>query len=91
MPVTITWRQIRDDTVATEDIKNHTILLEDLSDEVLEAMTWWSALINFVYFWIKPDKHITIEEDQQMTVHWQTPLIIDWDLTIDWELLLYND
>lgn len=42
MSLWIRSEQIRDWEVKTQDIKNWTILLEDLSQEVLDAMWWWT-------------------------------------------------
>jgi len=94
MPTTITWRQIRDETVTTADIQNNTILREDLSQEVRDAIDsdWsWNISIDFSFTIIKEWKIIYIPDDQQMNVHNVDTFIIDWELQLDWDLLLiYN-
>ena len=94
MPTTITWRQIRDETVTTNDIQNNTILREDLSEEVKNAIDswgWWTVSIDFSFTVIKDWKVVYIPDDQQMNVHSVDEFIIDWVLQLDWDLLLIDN
>jgi len=93
MPITITWRQIRDDTVTTVDIKDWTIWRIDLDEEVKNKIdSWWGWwwIINFSFYKIPSDKYLKIEDWQQMALLDWTTLDLEWTLEIEWELLLYN-
>lgn len=98
----LSWDQIADSTIQTQDIKNWTVLLEDLSQEVLDELWgWWTQPAPF-----KEDLVVTNKEYSpsdmtytpndynllQVYLNWQ--LQREWtdeDYTVSWRTITFVD